>query len=229
MSGKPISVATDIYSLGAVLYFMLTDTPVYDLTELSALGTVTKICAGEIEKPSERVTSKSLRSNISQDLDAIALKALAPEPQRRYVSVSSLRSDLANLAARRPVAAQIDSRFYRIQKFVSRHRTGLIAGAVSLAALITGFGVSVQQTRLANQQLERATIVSDLIGDILMSPASRWDVDLSAGPDAKMSDVLELAGQHIEVNLTEYPDIHCLLYTSPSPRDKRQSRMPSSA
>ena len=207
VSGKPISVATDIYSLGAVLYFILTESPVHDVTDLSALATVTKICEGEIEKPSTRVTSKRLRGTISQDLDAITLKALAPEPERRYVSVSSLRSDLANLAARRPVAAQFDSRFYRIKKFVSRHRTGLVASAVSLAALMVGLGVSVQQTRLANQQLDRATIVSDLIGDILMSPASRWDVDLSAGPDAKMSDVLELAGQHIEANLTEHPDV----------------------
>jgi len=224
VSGEPLSVATDIYSLGAVLYLILTENPVHDVSDLSALATVQKICNGNIERPSANVKKKNLRAEISRDLDAITLKALAPEPERRYVSVSALRSDLANLTARRPVTAQFDSRFYRIQKFVSRHRTGFIASTISLVALLGSLVVSIQQTRLANQQLERATIVSDLIGDILMSPASRWDVDLSAGPDAKMSDVLELAGQHIEDNLTQYPDVQIELLSRVSIALERLSK-----
>ena len=121
--------------------------------------------------------------------------------------MSSLRNDLANYAARLPVVAQLDSRLYRLQKFILRNRAGVIAAIVSSVALVGGLAVSIQQTRVANEQLERATIVRDLMGDILMSPASRWDVDLSAGPDARMSDVLELAGQHIETNLSDYPDV----------------------
>ena len=207
VKGEPLSVATDIYSLGAVLYFILTQSPVHELNELSALASVNLICSGDIKKPSLIVHEKSLSTKVTPDLDAITLKALAPEPERRYVSVSALRSDLANLLARRPVMAQFDSRFYRIKKFISRYRTGLIASAVSLLALMGSLAISIAQTQRATEQLNRATIVSDLVGDILMSPASRWDVDLAAGPDAKMSDVLELAGQHVKDNLQDYPDI----------------------
>ena len=222
--GGTLSAATDIYSLGAVLYYMLTENLVHDTSELSALDAVNLVCSGDIERPSENTTSKGLRSGITQDLDAITLKALALEPERRYPSVSSLRNDLANFAARLPVVAQLDSRLYRLQKFISRNRAGVVAGIVSFVALVGGLAVSIQQTRVANEQLERATIVRDLMGDILMSPASRWDVDLSAGPDARMSDVLELAGQHIETNLGDYPDVQIELLSRLSVALERLSK-----
>ena len=207
VSGETLSVATDIYSLGAVLYYMLSETLVHDTSELSALAASQLICTGVKQRPSERARANEAGMSVSRDLDAITLKALALEPQRRYASISSLRSDLANYAARRPVTARLDSRLYRLRKFVSRHRAGFTASIVSILALMTSLGISIQQTKYATEQLNRATVVSDLIGDILMSPASRWDVDLAAGPDARMSDVLELAGQHIEENLTEHPEV----------------------
>ncbi len=223
LTGAPLSVATDIYSLGALLYSILTNTHAHDTSEMSLLAAGQLVCAGVAERPSERV-KKERRLAISRDLDAITLKALAVEPKRRYASVSSLRNDLANFAMRRPVEAQFDSRAYRLRKFISRHRAGFLASSISVVALIGALLVSSQQTRIANQQLERATVVSDLIGDILMSPASRWDVDLSAGPDAKMSDVLELAGQHIEENLTEYPDVQVELLSRLSVALERLSK-----
>jgi len=222
ITGAPLSVATDIYSLGAVLYKILTNTHAHDTSEISVLAAGQLICAGVTERPSERGNKHSVA--ISRDLDAITLKALAVEPQRRYASVSSLRNDLANFAARRPVLAQFDSRAYRLRKFISRHRAGFAATSISALALVVALVVSSQQTRIANQQLARATVVSDLIGDILMSPASRWDVDLSAGPDAKMSDVLELAGQHIEENLTGYPEVQVELLSRLSVALERLSK-----
>lgn len=204
--GETLSVATDIYSLGAVLYFMITQTLPLDTSELSALAAGELICAGVTKRPSERARAKHMPS-ISGDLDAITLKAMALEPNRRYTSVSSLRNDLANFVARRPVVARFDSRIYRFGKFISRHRAGFVATSISVIALLGSLGVSTQQTRIAQEQLERANVVSDLIGDILMSPASRWDVELAAGPDAKMSDVLELAGEHIKTNLSAYPEV----------------------
>lgn len=205
--GQVVNTATDVYSLGAILYFLLTGGTVHNTDGLSAAEAERQITTENIDKPSVRNLLASSKRALPIDLDAVTLKALALDPGRRYLSVTAFRADIANFLQRKPVTAQLDSGWYRMVKFVSRHRIGVFATAVTVAALVLALLVSVTQIRSAKDQLARTQAVSDFMGDILMSPASRWDVDISAGPDARMSDVLALAGDHIIKSLGDYPDV----------------------
>lgn len=224
MAGSSLSTATDIYSLGAVLYFLLTETLVFEEISSTSAAKLDQIRHTTVDRPSTRVNRDKIPIAVAPDLDAITLKALALEPERRFASVSALRADIENYQQRKPVTAQLDSSWYRLRKFISRHRLGFIASTIAISGLVFGLLISLQQIRVANQQLAKYQAISNFMGDILMSPASRFDVELSAGADAKMSDVLVLAGEHILQELGDYPDVQVDLLSRVSVALERLSK-----
>lgn len=224
MAGSPLTTASDIYSLGAVLYFLLTETLVFEEISSTTEAKLDQIRHTTVDRPSIRVNRDKIPIAVAPDLDAITLKALALEPERRFASVSALRADIENYQQRKPVTAQLDSSWYRLRKFISRHRLGFIASTIAISGLVFGLLISLQQIRVANQQLAKYQAISNFMGDILMSPASRFDVELSAGADAKMSDVLVLAGEHILQELDDYPDVQVDLLSRVSVALERLSK-----
>lgn len=224
MAGSPLTTASDIYSLGAVLYFLLTETLVFEEISSTTEAKLDHIRHTTVDRPSIRVNRDKVPIAVTPDLDAITLKALALEPERRFASVSALRADIKNYQQRKPVTAQLDSSWYRLRKFISRHRLGFIASTIAISGLVFGLLISLQQIRVANQQLAKYQAISNFMGDILMSPASRFDVELSAGADAKMSDVLVLAGEHILQELDDYPDVQVDLLSRVSVALERLSK-----
>ncbi|MFM9995595.1 MAG: tetratricopeptide repeat protein [Phycisphaerales bacterium] len=133
VAGSPDAVDTraDVYALGAVLYQLLTGVPpIEPRGELPALFEA--IRSVQPRRPS------SLVPGLDRELDAIVLKALAKEPERRYPSVEALGDDVRRHLAGEAVHAHPPGAGYRLRKFARRHRAGMAAGAVVALAVVGG-------------------------------------------------------------------------------------------
>ncbi len=143
--GLPISTASDVYSLGILLYELLIGTRPYSLETSSPVEVQRVICQVEPPVP-----------HLSPDLDSIILMALRKEPDRRYNSVRGFALDIENYLARKPVQARPDSWAYRVRKFTARHWLPLSAAALALACILGFAGAAVYQARIAQRQAEIA-------------------------------------------------------------------------
>ncbi len=160
LRGEAITTATDVYSLGVLLYELLTSQKPYKLKDKTPLEAMKLVCDTDPERPSTVVSSQrtakgqSVRADISSDLDAIVLKAMRKEPAQRYASVDKLSEDIGNFLAARPVSAQQGSWRYVAGKFVRRHRIGVLMSAA--LALLLAIGVSAVLWEAHVAQVERA-------------------------------------------------------------------------
>jgi serine/threonine-protein kinase len=179
--GEPITTATDIYSLGVLLYSLLTGHRPYRTAGKTPLDLERAICEQEPEKPSAVIdrgeelgaehsitprsvsetresTPEKLRRRLAGDLDNIVLMALRKEPERRYSSVEQFSEDLRRHLEGLPVKAHPDSWRYRTGKFVRRRRAGAAAAALILLLLIGGIVATSWQARVARAERDRAQV-----------------------------------------------------------------------
>ncbi len=161
LTGAPPSTAMDVYALGALLYRLLVGrTP-----RSGGDGAATAPTA-----PSRAMHDATAAAVVKGDLDAVLLKALAQDPMQRYESTAALAQDLKAWLQRRPISARTPSRRYRALKFIARHRVGVAATALALAALLAGLSLALWQgeqarasAQLARAEAERATAVKQFV------------------------------------------------------------------
>jgi tetratricopeptide (TPR) repeat protein len=139
--GERVTTATDIYSLGVVLYELLTGRRPYRVTGRSPEAIARAVCEEEPARP-----------GLSKDLDNIVVMALRKQPERRYVSVDAFAEDLRRELAGHPVLARKDTLAYRAGKFVARHRAGTAAAALGAIALTGATAMAVHQAREARAE-----------------------------------------------------------------------------
>ena len=151
--GNPITTATDTYSLGVLLYLLLTGEPPYELKEATTGEMLRVICEEAPRKPSHEANSSK---PLDGDLEAILLKALRKEPRERYLTAERLGDDLRAYIEGRPVAARRGSMRYLAGKFIRRHRWSLAAATVLLVTLLAGVAGVAWQATIANRERRAA-------------------------------------------------------------------------
>lgn len=181
--GGPITTASDVYSLGVLLYLLLSGRRPYREPLSSAADLERAICEEEPEKPSVMVAKAGaaagqggarvgppsvrrrrgdsrdrLRRRLEGDLDNIVLMALRKEPQRRYMSVEQLSKDIDRHLSHLPVAARPDTRRYRAAKFIQRHKAGVAAAVLMFLMLGGGIAATLWQAHVARQQRDLARL-----------------------------------------------------------------------
>ncbi|HEY6642431.1 serine/threonine-protein kinase [Povalibacter sp.] len=163
--GEPLSVASDVYSLGVILYELLTGTRPYRLKRDSRGALEEAILRAEPACPSD-VATGPWRKSLRGDLDTILLKALKKKPEERYATVHTLVEDIDRHLSGRPVLARPDSTWYRVQKFAARNK--LAVGAVSgiSLAILVGAALVLWQSRAVRMEKARADEVKDFIAAV---------------------------------------------------------------
>ena len=146
--GEPVTVASDTYSLGAVLYELLTGKRPHKIGKYTPLELERAIC----ETPTVRASAA--RPELRGDIDNILMRAMAKDPARRYGTVEQFAEDIRRHLDNRPVVAAPDSMLYRSRKFVERHQRLVLATAVTVMVLAGGLLYAERQRRLAEQRLQ---------------------------------------------------------------------------
>jgi tetratricopeptide (TPR) repeat protein len=161
--GRAITTASDVYSLGVLLFRLLTDRSPYRTSLATTQDAIREICENEPVKPSAVVATTQRRERIDRELDDIVLKALRKEPEKRYSSVAQLSEDVRRYLAGLPVAARGDHFSYLSAKFIRRYKLQLIAACMVVVALVGGAvaalreaHIAIQERAVAEQQRERA-------------------------------------------------------------------------
>ncbi|MFN2382924.1 MAG: protein kinase, partial [Gemmatimonadota bacterium] len=154
--GEPLTTASDVYSLGVVLYQLLTGRHPKASATRRRGGLARAVTDPEPARPSTVVPEDARRRRLRGDLDTIVLKALRQEPAQRYASVEQLTDDLCRHQQGLPVLARPSTFRYRSGKFLQRHRIAVAAAALLLVTLVGGIATTTWQRRVAETERARA-------------------------------------------------------------------------
>ena len=168
MRSEPVTVTSDVYSLGALLYRLLTDQKVFDFSSASDTEIFRTICEREPVPPSQAAVGSARHGErVSRDLDWITLKALRKEPDRRYVSVAQLSDDCERYLNGEAVLAAPDTFGYRTSKLLRRHWMGASAtAAIVLILAATGTAIWYQQQRAERRFNDVRQLANTVVGEL---------------------------------------------------------------
>lgn len=218
MSGLDIDTRADIYSLGVLLYELLTGTTPFDVNSLLQVGyeeMLRTIREDEPPKPSTRISTlgkdaqsvaerqrtdvRGLGIKLRGDLDWIAMKCLEKDRRRRYQTANALAEDVRRHRYREPVAAGPPSRVYRLRKFVQRHRKSAVAIAILFCTLVIGVTGSTsgmvwaqrEEARVRAQSMRASTALQKVTErNIPLMPVAAVDSAVNAPAISREVDVL---------------------------------------
>lgn len=223
IAGRTITTASDVYSLGVILYELLTSARPYRLKRGTRSGLEDAILEAEPPRPSE--TGGPLSRSLKGDLDSIILKALSKAAAQRYASADAFSQDLERFLAGEAVLAQPESAWYRARKFVQRNKLGVGSAIAVIAALSLGLGIAMREAHIAQVQTRSAETAQAFLLDIfransnehadpvkarqttarelLDSGAKKIEGALKDAPEAKLSLLETLFRMYVDLGLQE--------------------------
>jgi serine/threonine protein kinase len=214
LTGKPVGTASDQYSLGVVLYELLTGVAPFG-DRPSLLSAIERALAGTTSTAPHTVVTDAaaearqtslsrLRRVLADDLGTIVTKALAPEPAARYASVQHLADDLGRWRAGVPIEGRAPSMAYRMSLFVRRHWVATGVAATLAVALAASAVVSAERARVARVESAKAQQLNRFLRDMLSS--ANPSLTATRGSALTVREVLDRASPLVSQTLGNSPD-----------------------
>ena len=239
-SGLDIDTRADVYSLGVVLYELLSGTTPLDVEALRAAGLAEvrrQILEADFPRPSTRITRSAERTaaiarsrgvdaqtlvrKVRGDLDWIVLKALEKDRTRRYASASELAADIERHLRDEPVLAGSPSRVYKVKKFVRRHRVGVIAATLTIVAMIFGIAGTTTglvrakraeaQARDAENNARTEAATAQRVSGFLVGLFEVSDPSTTRGNSITAREILDKGAGQIRSGLKDDPTVQARL------------------
>ena len=218
-----VTTATDVYSLGVLLYRLLTGQSPYAQTAGDAASMESQILDALPDRPSSRITSEyttdvdivktrsttlgRLRRRRSGELDNIVLMALRKEPERRYRSAAAMMDDIQRYLQMQPVIARADTWWYRGQKFVRRNALSVTFG-ISAFVMLGGFAA---YTTIQNQRIAAERDVANTVSSFLIDTFDAARPEVVQGETVTAEQVLDASDARIAEQLADQPEIQARL------------------
>jgi eukaryotic-like serine/threonine-protein kinase len=233
IAGEPVSASADLYSLGVLLFELLTGLHPFDLDDKSYRTIVQAVLNEDPPRPSQKFAnlkktdrqeaiaklrsthSGKLVKELKGDLDAIILKSLRKEPELRYQTVSQLVEDIDRYSNHHPVIARRGSFLYRLLKFSNRNQKVLVASLIFLM-LFAGFGgfyiyQITEQRNLVQLEAEKANRIKEFTTTLFDAGNPYYEENIDGTVTAKQ--LLETGILNIETELIQEPALYAEMNT----------------
>ncbi len=209
---QPLTTASDVYSLGVLLYQLVTGQRPYRLDGLSPADAERTICAGEADslraalrrdetgKPDPARVVRARQ--VTADLEHVVAKAMHKDAARRYATAQALASDIERWLEDKPVLAHPDSPAYRLGKFIGRHPFGMVAASVALVAVLGAAGLALWQARQAELAASDLGEMNAFLLDVLQT-SDPFDADR----ELTLSEALDAAADGIGTRFEGRPEL----------------------
>jgi serine/threonine protein kinase len=195
-TSQPITVGTDVYSLGVLLYWLLSGRSPYELKR-DSLAELEEAIVSHDPRPLTKGMTRQRARALRGDVEMIVRKAMSKQPTDRYETVNAFIEDIERYQRNLPVRAQPQRALYRLRKFAIRNKASVIVAGIVAAALLTGMSVAFWQRQAAQLEAQRAERIKSFIASIFTQAVPKQ----GEGGVVTASDLLSAANKRVETEL----------------------------
>lgn len=210
---RKIDTRSDVYSLGVILYQLLTEALPFDMEGLSPIESMKVITEKDPRAFREVLPGKT---RLDRDLELIVFRALEKDPGRRYAGAEALEADIGRFLSSEPILARPPSTIYQLRKLARRHR-GALAFATTIVILLIAFGITMsflfegqrRERARAEGEARKAQLINKFLQDMLSSADPR-----EHGADITVRDIVDKAAGGVDSSLADEPEVAAAVHST---------------